>query len=309
MRVFYTDLFEIPLPEGHRFPIDKYRLLRERIVERRVVPEDSLHVPEPVTREQLERAHDPAYVGRVLEGALSAREEREIGLPWSHGLRERSLRSAGATLAACRAALEDGVSVYLGGGTHHAGIARGAGFCVFNDAAVAVRNLIEERAVSRAVVLDLDVHQGDGTAEILADDPNVLTLSIHGARNYPFRKRPSDIDVPLADGTSDERYIAVVSETVPDAIAKSRADLAIYLAGADPWEGDRLGKLRVSSRALAQRDRLVLGECVTRDVPVAIAMAGGYGRDLAGTVDIQATTVAIAAEIGERWRRRRGSPR
>ncbi len=296
MKVFYTDFFEIPLPDDHRFPALKYPRLRERLVRERVVEPHELLVPEPATGEQLERAHERAYVENVFRGSLGVEEQRRIGLPWSPALVERAVRSVGATIAACRAALEDGHAVYLGGGTHHAFAGHGAGFCVFNDAPVALRDAQADGRLSRAAILDCDVHQGDGTASILQDDPSIFTLSIHGERNYPFRKERSDLDIPLPTGTGDDAYLDAVRRGVGGALERSRAELAVYLAGADPYSGDRLGKLDVSEEALAERERIVLDACARHGVPVAVVMAGGYAHDIDETVEIQATTVRLVAE-------------
>ncbi len=295
MRVFSTDRFDIPLPEGHRFPLAKYAGLREAIVRAGTVAADDVETPAAATRDDLLLAHDADYVDRVLRGDLAAREQREIGLPWSPGLVERSLRSVGATLAACRAALDDGIAVYLGGGTHHAHAARGSGFCVFNDVPVALRRMQREGRIERGAVLDCDVHQGDGTAAILADDASIFTMSVHGARNFPFRKTRSDLDLPLPNDAGDEAFLDAVRRGVTEALTRARPQLAVYLAGADPHEDDRYGRLAVSAAALEERDRFVLDACARDRIPVAVTMAGGYGRDLSRTIEIQARTVAVAA--------------
>ncbi|MBL9103884.1 MAG: histone deacetylase [Myxococcales bacterium] len=294
MRIFYTDQFVLPLPPGHRFPMAKYARVRERVV---AAGFGDMHVPDAATPEQLALAHDPAYVARVREGRLSDAELRDIGFPWSPAMVERSLRSTGATISACRAALVDGVSVNLAGGTHHAYRDRGSGYCVFNDAAVAARVVQAERRIERALIVDLDVHQGDGTAAILADDPTIFTFSIHGARNYPFKKQQSDLDIALPDRTGDADYLAALEAGLAEAMSRARADLAIYLAGADPYEGDRIGRLALTRDGLARRDHLVLATCRRAGLPVAVAMAGGYARELDDVVAIHLRTVEIAAEV------------
>lgn len=296
MRLFYTDHFELPLPEGHRFPMSKYRLLRERVVQSSTHRKDVLLVPEAATEAQLVQAHDPSYVARVFAGSLSSSEIRRIGFPWSEKMAERSRRSTGATIAAARAALIDGISANLAGGTHHAGPDWGEGYCVFNDAAVALRSLRTEGLIRRAVVIDCDVHQGNGTAAILAGDQDLLTYSIHGDKNFPLRKSPSTWDVPIHDGATDEEYLTILEETLAQVFEAGPFDLAIYLAGADPFEGDRLGRLSVTKKGLQRRDRLVLENCLRRSIPVAIAMAGGYAPDVSDIVDIHAATLAIASE-------------
>lgn len=298
MHVFYSDQFVLPLPPGHRFPMEKYARLRERVEAARLVPPERMHVPERATLEQLARAHDPEYVGRVVRGELGPRELRELGFPWSEAMVERSLRSTGATIGACRAALSTGgFAVNLAGGTHHAYRDRADGYCVFNDAAVAARTMIAEGRVRRAAIVDCDVHQGDGTAAILAGDPSVFTFSIHGAKNYPFHKQQSDLDIHLPDRTGDDDYLAALAGGLRETLARAEPELVVYLAGADPYEHDRLGRLALTKEGLARRDRLVLGALRERRIPAAVAMAGGYAKVLADVVDIHFTTVAIAAEL------------
>jgi acetoin utilization deacetylase AcuC-like enzyme len=225
---------------------------------------------------------------------LSAQEQRRIGFPWSREMVERSRRSSGATLAAARAALDDGVGINLAGGTHHAFRARGEGYCVFNDSAIAALALQAQGCIRRAVILDCDVHQGNGTAAILAGDPTVFTFSIHGANNFPFDKEASDLDIELPDGTGDGEYLDALEKGVCRALSAAQPDLAIYLAGADPFEGDRLGRLALTKAGLAARDRLVFELCRGAGVPVAVTMAGGYARAVEDTVDIHFATVAAA---------------
>nr|WP_293175827.1 histone deacetylase [Nannocystis sp.] len=294
VQIFYTDHYVLPLPPGHRFPMAKYARLRERV---EAAGLGSMHVPEAATREQLALAHDLDYVDRVHAGTLDAREQRELGFPWSPAMLERSLRSTGATISACRAALADGFAVNLAGGTHHAFAGRGEGYCVFNDSAVAARVMQAEGRVRRVVIIDCDVHQGNGTAAILANDPSIFTLSIHGANNFPFTKQVSDLDIHLPDGTGDAAYLAALHEGLTLALDRSRAELAIFLAGADPFAGDRLGRLELSKDGLARRDHLVLATCRDAGLPVALSMAGGYARELDDIVDIHLRTVETAAEL------------
>ncbi|MFW6069003.1 MAG: histone deacetylase [Chloroflexota bacterium] len=296
MQIFYHDQFVLPLPDNHRFPMSKYSLLRERVAA--AFPQAELHTPEGATDAQLQLAHCEKYVEKVRAGALSRQEVRRMGFPWSPQLVERSRRSVGSTIAAGRAALRDGVAVNLAGGTHHAGPDWGQGYCVFNDAAVAARTLQAEGLVRRVVILDCDVHQGNGTAVIAAGDETIFTFSIHGARNFPFHKEKSDLDIGLEDGTGDDVYLQQLEAGAREAIQRARADLAIYLAGADPYEGDRLGRLSLSKEGLAARDRLVFDLCRRADLPVAVTMAGGYGRDVEDTVDIHFRTVREARRLG-----------
>ncbi len=293
MLAFYTDCFVLPLPPRHRFPMEKYARLRRVLADRSDGP--SLRIPPAATDRQLLRVHTPDYLRRVVQGALAADEVRAIGFPWSPALVERSRRSTGATLAACAAACRDGVAVNLAGGTHHAFAGQGAGFCVFNDAAVAARDLQAVGLAERVLILDADVHQGDGTAAIFAGDASVFTFSIHGAENYPFRKMSGDLDIGLPTGTDDEGYLAALGGGLDAALAFG-PDLVIYLAGADPYAGDRLGKLALTQAGLAARDRLVLEAFRSAGVPVAIAMAGGYCPEVERIVEIHAQTVLLAAE-------------
>lgn len=294
MQIFYHDQFVLPLPPNHRFPMSKYALLRQRVVASGLVPAHNVRTPPGATDEQLRLAHTAEYVQRVKTGTLSRQEVRRMGFPWSPELVERSRRSVGSTIAAGRAALQECVSVNLAGGTHHAGPDWAQGYCVFNDAAVAARTLQAEGLVRRVVVLDCDVHQGNGTAVIAAGDPTIFTFSIHGARNFPFHKEESDLDIALEDDTGDETYLAQLEGGVRQALERAQADLAIYLAGADPFAGDRLGRLALSKEGLAARDRLVLDLCRKAGLPVVVTMAGGYGREVTDTVDIHFRTVCEA---------------
>ncbi len=295
MLLFYADHFVLPLPPGHRFPMEKYRLLRESLRSTGGVGDDAFHVPAAASFEELCRAHAPDYVLRMERGEISEREAKLIGFPWTPQMVERSKRSSGATVAACRAALRDGVSANLAGGTHHAFYDHGEGFCVFNDAVVAARAMQAEHAVENVAVIDCDVHQGNGTAAITSGDASIFTFSIHGARNYPFRREfASDIDIDLADGTTDAGYLEALAGGLDDLFARFAPQLVIYLAGADPYEDDRLGRLKLSFAGLEARDRMVFEACRARGIPVAIAMAGGYARQIEHTVRIHAATITLA---------------
>lgn len=311
MRAYTSDHFVLPLPDGHRFPMPKYRLLRERVAAE--LPAIRLEEAPAASDGELALAHDPVYVSAVAEGLLSPQAQREIGFPWTPRMAERARRSVGATIAAARTALAEGVSANLAGGTHHASGDKGSGYCVFNDVAVAARLMQAEwhrshRALLRVLVIDLDVHQGNGTAAIFADDPTVFTFSMHGERNYPFRKAASDLDVELPDGCGDAEYLAALDEALGE-VWRRHADhppgLVFYLAGADPHENDRLGRLKLSAEGLAERDRRVLSALRGRGRPVALSMAGGYGRDIHETVAIQARTLSLAAESWLAWQRAR----
>ena len=298
MLIFYADHFVLPLPAGHRFPMQKYGRLRERVAAG-LVPPHELRVPEAATDEQLGRVHTADYIHRVANGLLSEGEVRRIGFPWSPQMVERSRRSAGATIEASRAAFSSGVAVNLAGGTHHAFADRGEGFCIFNDVAVAVRAMQAEGRAMRCAVIDCDVHQGNGTASIFRDDEDVFTFSVHGASNFPFEKEASDLDLALPDRAGDAEFLDAVRTGLEAALAHE-PDLVFYLAGADPWEGDRLGRLAVTRDGLAERDRLVLEGCAAAGVPVALVMSGGYAADVDDIVAIHYTTVERAAEVSER---------
>ena len=302
MRLFYTDHFELPLPAGHRFPMDKYRLLRRRVSAADHHRDDPLLVPPAASDEQLALAHCSTYIQRVQSGELTPAEIRRIGFPWSPKMPERSRRSTGATIAAAQAALTEGIAANLAGGTHHAFRDCGEGYCVFNDAAVALRVLAEEGLIRRGVVIDCDVHQGNGTASILHGDDRFFTFSIHGEKNFPLRKHPSSLDVPLPDGIDDDYYLAALKTGLEHTFQQGPFDIAIYLAGADPFEGDRLGRLKVTKTGLAARDHLVLDWCRKLDLPVAVAMAGGYATEVEDIVDIHAKTLEIASSVSRSYR-------
>ncbi|MDX1609217.1 MAG: histone deacetylase [Halofilum sp. (in: g-proteobacteria)] len=297
MKLFYTDHFVLPLPAGHRFPMDKYRRLRERA---QAAPGFELHEPAAATDGQLAMAHDRGYIAQVAAGTLDPRQVRALGFPWSPGLVERSRRSNGATIAAARAALADGAAGNLAGGTHHAQIAAAQGFCVFNDCAVAARVLQREGRIRRALVVDTDVHQGNGTAQILAGDESVFTFSIHGARNFPVRKEPGDLDVALEDGTTDGPYLEALDAALDAAFARARPDLVFYLAGADPYEHDRLGRLALTRAGLAERDRRVVARCAAAGLPVAVVMGGGYAPEIDDIVDIHFASIERVATLAGR---------
>lgn len=312
VRAFFSDRFVLPLPQGHRFPMSKYRLLRQRCEAE--CPGLRLVEAEPATDGELALVHEPSYVESVSMGQLSEAAQREIGFPWTQAMVERSRRSVGATIGAAHVALIDGegVAANLAGGTHHAYAHKGSGFCVFNDVAVAARLMQARwhrlhRQLLRVAVVDLDVHQGNGTAAIFRDDASVFTLSMHGARNFPFRKEPSDLDVELPDGCGDEAYLDALDQAMQalwTRTAQTPPGLVLYLAGADPHEGDRLGRLSLTKAGLAQRDERVLADCHARGVPVVITMAGGYGANIDDTVDVHLQTLRAGQVLQSRWQDR-----
>jgi acetoin utilization deacetylase AcuC-like enzyme len=309
VRAFHSDTFVLPLPAGHPFPMTKYRLLREAA--ETSLPRIRVTEATPASDGELALAHEPAWIEAVANGTTTPAQQREIGFPWSERMVERARRSVGATIAAARTALfaGEGVAANLAGGTHHAYAHKGSGYCVFNDVAVAARLMQAEwhrahRQLLRVFVIDLDVHQGNGTASIFRDDPTVFTLSLHGEKNFPFRKEPSDLDVDLPDACTDAPYLAALERALEQAWQRQKAappSLAFYLAGADPHENDRLGRLKLSFAGLAERDRLVFAALRERGIPVAVSMAGGYGRDLASTVAVQRRTLELAFESWQQW--------
>ena len=298
MRLFYTDHFELPLPPEHRFPMTKYKLLRERIVSSDWGAKCELLVPPGATDEQLCLAHTPEFVQRVVEGSLSEKEIRRIGFPWSPELVERSRRSTGATIQAALTAVESqGISANLAGGTHHAFADHGEGYCVFNDVAVAARVLQRSAGIERILVVDCDVHQGNGTAKIFEDDATMTTFSIHGKRNYPLKKTKSDLDIALDTGATDAEYLDALEPAVAELLATSRPQFVFYVAGADPFEHDTLGRMALTKEGLRRRDDIVLQRCRELRLPMAISMAGGYAESVEDIVDIHTSTIRTAMSL------------
>ena len=309
MQAYYADHFVLPLPASHSFPMGKYERLRNRLLAE--CPGIALVEALPASDGELALAHIPRYVCAVAEGHLSAAEQREIGFPWSLRMAERARRSVGATIAAARSALAGGhIAANLAGGTHHAQADKGSGYCVFNDVAVAARLMQAEwhrsrRQLLHVAVIDLDVHQGNGTAAIFRDDDTVFTMSLHGARNFPFRKEPSDLDIDLPDGCTDAAYLKALDAALATLWRRhgnNPPGLVFYVAGADAHEGDRLGRLKLSAAGLAERDRRVFSACCERGIPVAVSMAGGYGHNIDDTVNVHLRTLQ---EAWASWRDRR----
>lgn len=294
--------YSFPLPEGHRFPIEKYALLRERVIGEGVVSRDQVHAPARIARDDLLLVHTADYIDRFTTGQLTRDEERKLGFPWSEYLVERSYRAAGGTLEAARHAHAHGIAMNLAGGTHHAFPSHGEGFCVFNDVAVAIRVLQREGKIARAAIIDLDVHQGNGTHAVFAEDDDVFTFSMHGGRNYPFHKVAGRLDIELADRTGDDEYLALLGDALPRVIAEAQPDLVVYLAGADPHEHDRLGRLSLTFDGLARRDTMVLEQCREVGIPVAITISGGYGQPIDDTVTVHVNTARIAARYARPYR-------
>lgn len=294
MKAFYSDRYVIPLPPQHRFPIVKYALIRERLDVEGTLKAQQLVHPPLVERDDALLVHTADYYDRLVAGQLTEREIRRLGLPWSTALVGRSRVSVGGTLAAARAALADGIAANLGGGTHHAFADHGEGFCVLNDIAVAIRVLRAEGAIRRAAVIDLDVHQGNGTAAIFADDPEVFTLSLHGEKNYPLVKQQSTLDVALADGTESDEYLYALALHLATTLDRFRPDIVFYQAGVDPYFDDRLGRLALTLAGLRERDEMVFAACCARQLPCVITLGGGYARQVADTVEAHCNTIRAA---------------
>lgn len=299
LHLWSSSRYAIELPEGHRFPMAKYALLREAVLREGLVRAEALHDPPRAAREEVLRVHTPEYVSHIEHGTLPHAEQRRIGLPWSPSFVERAFRVVQGTLEAAEWALREGVAMNLAGGTHHAFPDRGEGFCTFNDVAIAVRRLKALGRVRRVAIVDLDVHQGNGTHACFAGDPSVYTFSMHGAKNFPFHKVPGTRDVELEDGTTDDTYLGLLREHLPEVLRASRPDLVVYLSGADPHEGDRLGRLAMTFEGLMARDAYVVGTCREVGIPVVATMSGGYGRDVHDTVAVHVNTVRVLRAFAE----------
>jgi acetoin utilization deacetylase AcuC-like enzyme len=296
MKAYYCHHFVLPLPVGHSFPMDKYRLLYERVKENASTWNIELVEPRAATDEDLLRGHCPDYVHRMSSGNASEQEMRRIGFPWSAAMLERSRRSSGATMQALESAISgDKIAVNLAGGTHHAAYDRGGGYCVFNDSVVAARYVQAKKLARKILIIDLDVHQGNGTAELCRDDKSIFTFSMHAEKNYPAIKPSSDLDVSLRNHTGDAEYLDKLAHHLPVAIENAEPNAVIYLAGADPYQGDRLGFLSLSKHGLAQRDRFVMQACMQANLPMAVTMAGGYCPEVEHIADIHARTVQLAS--------------
>ncbi len=297
MKIFHSDHKPLDLPAGHPFPIEKYRLLRERVASSGICRPEDLQPAAAAPDEDILRVHAPDYFERLRRGDLSANDMRRIGFPWSPRLVERTRHAAGATLAAVSAARTEGVGINLGGGTHHAFPDHGQGYCILNDVAIGLRALQARGGIETAVIIDGDAHQGNGTAAIFSRDPSVFTFSIHGRSSFPFHKVPGDLDIALDEGTDDNVYLEKFADGIARALAAGPFDMAVFLAGADPHRSDRFGCLGLSRAGLARRDRMVLNACRRQGLPLAIVMSGGYAQDVSETVAIHFKTVRLAADM------------
>jgi acetoin utilization deacetylase AcuC-like enzyme len=288
MKCVYHPSYQVALPPGHPFPMSKYSLLRDQLLAEGIVATGDILQPEPLDASTLGLVHTPEYLAKLATSGLSAAEQRRLGLPWSEALWQRSRLASAGTLLAARAALGQGLAANLAGGTHHAFADHGEGFCVLNDVAIAIRKLQAERALERAAIVDLDVHQGNGTAAIFETDDAVFTFSMHGERNYPVAKMRSNLDVPLKDGVGDAEYLDTLQGVLPSVLDRARADLVFYLAGVDVAAGDRYGKLALTEEGIRRRDRCVIEAVRGRGLPLVIVLAGGYAPTRARTAELHA---------------------
>ncbi len=296
-RAWSSARYTVPLPDGHRFPIAKYAMIRDAVAASGLL-DGGIEEPDRVERWALSLVHTDGWVGAMSDGTATEPQIRRLGFPWSAELRERSFRTVQATLEAARDALDGGIGMTLAGGTHHAFPDRGEGYCVFNDVAVAIKVLQREGRIRRAAIIDLDVHQGNGTASIFGNDPDVFTFSMHGRKNYPFHKELSRLDVELEDGCGDSEYLELLDRHLDQVFDDSAADLVFYLGGADPYAGDRLGRLKLSIDGLALRDRAVFEGCHRRGLPVVLTMAGGYAEDIVDLATIHSNSVRELLRAG-----------
>ena len=298
MKVFYTPRYYADIGQGHVFPIRKFELVRDRLIAEGTLQAAELVEPSPASLEEVLLVHTTDYVSRLCGGQLTSKEVRRLGLPWSESLVQRSFYAVGGTISATRVALAEGYSSNLAGGTHHSFAERGEGFCVLNDVAIAIRAMRARALIQRAAIVDCDVHQGNGTATIFSGDEETFTFSIHGANNYPLFKAQSTLDVELPDGTTDDEYLHSLEKHLPIVFARN-PDIVFYLAGADPFAGDKLGRLGLSIEGLRERDAYVLRECYQREVPVVTVMSGGYGKDINDTIEIHCNTIRMVKEVFE----------
>ena len=296
MKVFYSDHYTVPLPEGHKFPMEKYRLVRKKLISDGIINVCELFEPELPSREVITLAHSPDYYDSFENGTVDPMTIRRIGLPWSRELFYRSLASVGGAIGSACAALEHGIGGNLAGGTHHAFRDYGEGFCVFNDFAVVILHLIKKGLIHRAAIIDLDVHQGNGNSAILGANPDVFIFSMHGAKNYPFSKVPSTLDVELEDGAGDDEYLTQLKKNLP-AVFEFNPDIVLYQAGVDPLAEDSLGRLSLSHKGLMERDRIVLKECKSRGIPVSLGLGGGYSKPITHSVEAYCGTYRVTKEV------------
>jgi len=297
LKIAYDPIYAHPLPEGHRFPMLKYELIPQQLLHEGIITNENLFSPDALDENTILLAHDEEYWHHLRDLTLLPKEQRRIGFPLSAQLVEREIRIAKGTIDGCHFAFEHGVAFNVAGGTHHAGTNWGEGFCLLNDQAIAANCLLLNKLASRILIVDLDVHQGNGTAQIFEKEPRVFTVSMHGANNFPYRKEHSDLDIPLQDGVADDDYLAILQETLPKLIAQQKPDFIFYLAGVDVLGSDKLGKLSLSKEACKARDRFVFEQCIANNIPVQVSMGGGYSPDIKDIVEAHCNTYRIANDL------------
>lgn len=297
LKIAYDPIYAHPLPEGHRFPMLKYELIPAQLIHEGIITADNLFPPKPVDEDIVLVTHDKDYWQQLRDLTLPLKEQRCIGFPLSARLVERELRIAQGTIEGCRFAFEYGIAFNVAGGTHHAGTNWGEGFCLLNDQAIATNYLLSNHLASSILIIDLDVHQGNGTAQIFENELKVFTFSMHGANNFPYRKERSDLDIPLVDGTSDVEYLTILKETLPKLIQQQKPDFIFYLSGVDVLSTDKLGKLALSKEACKERDRFVFEQCIKYKIPAQVSMGGGYSTDIRDIVDAHCNTYRLANDL------------
>jgi acetoin utilization deacetylase AcuC-like enzyme len=297
LRIAYDPIYAHPLPDGHRFPMLKYELIPAQLLHEGIITHENLFSPEPLSEEIILWTHDETYWQQLRDLTLSAKEARRIGFPLSARLVEREIRIAKGTIDGCHFAFQYGIAFNVAGGTHHAGINWGEGFCLLNDQSIAANYLLNNKLASSILIIDLDVHQGNGTAQIFENEPSVFTFSMHGANNFPYRKETSDLDIPLPDGTGDDQYLTILKQTLPGLIEKHRPDFIFYLSGVDVLATDKLGKLSLSTEACRERDRFVLAQCKSHQIPVQVSMGGGYSANIKDIVEAHCNTYRLANDL------------
>lgn len=297
LNIAYHPIYQLPLPEGHRFPMEKYDLLPKQLLYEGTCEKEDFFAPEKIPNAIIESVHDSKYLDRLLNLALDPKEVRKIGFPLSQQLIDREIIIAGGTVEGAKRALTDGIAMNIAGGTHHAFSAWGEAFCLLNDQAIAAQYLIDQQLVNRVLIVDLDVHQGNGTAEIFKNNPAVFTFSMHGAKNYPFHKEESDYDLAMEDGTNDTTYLNSLKSALPHLLEKVKPDFIFYLCGVDVVATDKLGRLGMSIAGCKARDAFVLESCKSLDIPVQCSMGGGYSKDIKIILEAHANTFRIAKEI------------
>jgi acetoin utilization deacetylase AcuC-like enzyme len=297
IKVAYDNIYAHPLPEGHRFPMLKYELIPEQLLHEGTITQSNIFAPQPCTEDTVLLTHDKTYFDKLIYQTLTASEQRKIGFPQSPQLTLRELIITQGTIDCCYYAMKYGAALTVAGGTHHAYADRGEGFCLLNDMAVAANYLLHQKTVTQILIIDLDVHQGNGTAKIFEHEPRVFTFSMHGAHNYPFHKEKSDLDIPLKDGSNDETYLSLLKETLPALIEKLKPQFAFFLSGVDILSTDKYGKLKVSMKGCRQRDTFVFTTLQQYNIPVTVAMGGGYSPDIRTIVEAHCNTFRAAVDI------------